>query len=200
MPNRSVRLREEVSSQENGPRGCSEQPRQLHEPMLVPPERGHWQNSVLLFPDSPDYLREQGYRGKSIKEEVGPIKGQRVPECFLLRRRGRPLSCQRFPIFAESFVGGVSTRLSICVALSEHKLSRGWVLEYHPSWWRGRNGCRNLTHSEAGQTISTAPFASKLITSAQDVSSAALNRCGDLTAKSWGSSSEFKCLTLFYNP
>ncbi len=41
VPYRSFRLREEVSSHGNGPRGCSEQTQQLREPMLAPPERGH---------------------------------------------------------------------------------------------------------------------------------------------------------------
>ncbi len=61
------------------PWGCNEQPCQLCNPMLVPPEREHYQNSVLLFPDSPDYLRDQGDRGESIKEEVGPVVGQGIP-------------------------------------------------------------------------------------------------------------------------
>ncbi len=91
----------------------------LCQPVLVPPERGHLKNSVLLFPDSSDYLWDQGDRGKSIKEELGqsganascPLKNYFGNERCLLRRRGRHLACRRLPIFPKQFVGGTSTRL-----------------------------------------------------------------------------------------
>ncbi len=37
------------------------------------------ENKNHAFPDSPDYLWDQGDRGKSIKEKVGPVVGQHVP-------------------------------------------------------------------------------------------------------------------------
>ncbi len=34
---------------------------------------------MFLFPYSPDCLQDQGDRGESVKEEVGPYVGQRIP-------------------------------------------------------------------------------------------------------------------------
>ncbi len=112
-PNRSIRLREEVSSQRNRPWGCSEQPRQLRKPVLVPPERGHWQNSLLLCLDSPDYLRDQGDWRESIKEEVETYFEKYVWQWVLYSEVKRSTSgLPKIPhIFPEPFVSGASTRL-----------------------------------------------------------------------------------------
>ncbi len=102
---------------------------------------------------------------KSIKEEVGPIVGQRIwcitcmylqtntfgSECCLLRQRGRPLACRRLPILPESFVGGASTGLrencseiacllpgSVCPAhalLSARHFRVKRHLGERPPWW-----------------------------------------------------------------
>ncbi len=102
---------------------------------------------------------------ESIKEEVGPIVGQRIwcitcmylqtntfgSECCLLRQRGRPLACRRLPILPESFVGGASTGLrencseiacllpgSVCPAhalLSARHFRVKRHLGERPPWW-----------------------------------------------------------------
>ncbi len=80
MPNHPVHLKDKFLSQENGPRGCCLQPRQLLEPKLVPPERGHLEDLVFVFPDSPDYLRDQSDQGKSVEEAV-------VGQCILVLQK-----------------------------------------------------------------------------------------------------------------
>ncbi len=55
------------------PWGCYQQLRQLWDPKLVPPERGHQKDPVSVLPDLPDYLRDQSDRGryKAYKRRLG---------------------------------------------------------------------------------------------------------------------------------
>ncbi len=46
--------------------------------MMIIPGWGHQKQSVPASPDSPDYLRDQSDRGKSIHEKIGPFAGQHI--------------------------------------------------------------------------------------------------------------------------
>ncbi len=96
-----------------------------------------------MFSDSSDDLRDQSDGGKFIKEEVGPIVGQRIlvlriirqaVKSCLLRRRGWPLLCQISPIFSESLTDGESALLRRCCSVTAF-LRPGSVCLAHALLW-----------------------------------------------------------------
>ncbi len=72
---------------------------------------GHQKQSVPASPDSPDYLRDQSDRGKSIHEEIGPFAGQHI---LVLRKVSLAVRVVFWGKEVEHICVGVQTYTYVC--------------------------------------------------------------------------------------